>query len=306
MDFSKVYLTIFLIFLITFQAKSDSSDVSRIPFRKNLHSNSLYQTYHTPIVNSKKFPDALFTFYLGGSLIFFEGNNQLGNSKMEGTKYNFNKDLDYPELRLSPRINAFIKINEISRVLLTLYNVRNRSIHTLEKDIWYKDALFKNGTDISSRFRLSTVSVAYNYNFIRRDRGEVGILLGGSTVYFMNEIETENLAANYTQRDGTWAFLPFAGFNCGIYLAENVYLRGIINYFSLNLDDYNFTVFNIKPSLEYFPFNNFGFGTRYHYAYNMISDLPWNDYNGKIKIKFNAISLFACYRIVKKKDRKNE
>lgn len=306
MDFMKFFASIFFVLLSSSISLADSTDIGLTPVKKTLYPDLHYKPENAFSIQSKKFPDALFTFYLGGSLLFFEGNNQLGNSKMEGTKYNFNKDLDYPEVRLAPRINAFIKINEISRVLLTLYNVRNRSVHTLEKDIWFRDTLFTKGTDISSRFRMSTVSVAYNYSFLQRDRGEVGILLGGSTVYFLNEIETENLPENYTQRNGTWAFLPFAGFNCGIYLAENLYLRGIVNYFSLHLHDYDFTVFNFKPSLEYFPFNNFGFGTRYHYAYNMISDLPWNDYNGKIKVKFNAISLFACYRIVKKRDNKNE
>lgn len=252
--------------------------------------------------SGKRFPTPLFTFYLGVSLVFINGHNQLNDVDARGTRYQFRNDLHFPTYRLVPRINLFVKLSESNRLLLSIYNIQNSANTTLSRDLQFGNLLFPANGEVHGRVRLRSALVGYNHVFMNRERGDLGFMIGLSGVHFQNKIYTRNQAEHIEKTDNNWLLLPSVGLASGMYIKRDIYLRGIIDYFSMGMKRYDFTIFNFKPTIEFYLYKNIGLALRYHYSYNRISQIPWSSYNGEIKLHSHAFSVVVCYRMIMKKD----
>ena len=253
--------------------------------------------------SGKRFPTPLFTFYLGVSLVFINGHNQLNDAANGGTRYNFQDDLNFPSYRLVPRVNLFVKLSESNRLLFSIYNIQNSANTTLRQDLQFGDLTFPANGEVHARVRLRSLLVGYNHVFMNRERGDLGFMIGLSGIHFQNEIYTRNQPEHIKKTDSNWLLLPSIGLASGMYIKRDIFLRGIIDYFSMGMKHYDFTIFNFKPTIEFYLYRNLGLALRYHYSYNRISQIPWSNYQGEIKLHSHAFSVVVCYRMFKKKDR---
>ncbi len=263
---------------------------------------SEYRPAHLPD-SGKRFPVPFLTFYLGGSLVFINGNNQLSDLSENGTRYDFRDDLHFPLYKLVPRINVYVKIGESNRLMISLYNIRHSVNTTINRDLQVGETLFPANIPVRAKVSLRSLLLGYNYVFMKRERGDLGFMIGVSGIYFQNKIETRDYPVTFGIADNNWLVIPSIGLVSGMYIRPGIYLRGIVDYFSMGMKKYDFTIFNIKPTLEFYLYKNLGLAIRYHYSYNRISNIPWNDYHGEIKLHSHAFSLVACYRVFNKRDR---
>lgn len=265
---------------------------------------SLYQTEKLRWPDSdKRFPTPLFTFYLGASLVFINGHNQLNDADNGGNRYNFQDDLNFPSYRLVPRINLFVKLSESNRLLFSIYNIQNSANTILRQDLQFGDLTFPANGEVHAKVRLRSALVGYNHVFMSRERGDLGFMIGLSGIHFQNEIYTRNQPEHIKKTNSNWLLLPSIGLASGMYVKRDIYIRGIIDYFSMGLKHYDFIIFNFKPTIEFYLYKNLGLAFRYHYSYNRISQIPWSNYQGEIKLHSHAFSVVVCYRMFKKKDR---
>jgi len=255
--------------------------------------------------SGQRFPTPLFTFYMGVSLVFINGHNQLNGPSAAGTRYHFRDDLHFPSYRLVPRFNLFIKLSESNRLLFSVYNIQNSANTTLRQDLQFGNLFFPANGEVSARTRLRSALIGYNHVFMNRERGDLGFMIGLSGIHFQNEVRTRNQPELIRKTDSNWLLLPTIGLASGMYIKRDIYVRGIIDYFSMGMKQYDFTIFNFKPTIEFYLYKNLGLALRYHYSYNRISQIPWSNYHGEIKLHSHAFSVVLCYRMLKKKDRIN-
>ncbi|HEY8401474.1 MAG TPA: hypothetical protein VIK89_09445 [Cytophagaceae bacterium] len=239
------------------------------------------------------------TFHLGASLAFTDGTMQVnpaGNG-LSGSKIGFEEDLDFKDVKIFPRVNAYIRFGHRLLFIFDVYTIRRKEINTLAREIQFGNTAFQKGTRVDSRFLLVSSVLAYRYSLITRPHFDIGAIIGGTGIYYRLKIEEDNESALQNE-ESVFLPVPIIGLDGMTFINKNLYLRGVVKFSYSPINNYEYLIWSVRPYLEYYIWENIGVGLKYHFSYNHIRELSKDKFNGNFKFEFHAISLVATWRIM--------
>lgn len=245
------------------------------------------------------YPHPFLTLHLGVSYGTNNGDVRLNSGQSPGTLINIPKDLNYPDYKIFPRVNAILNFGNFHGVAFDTYHVMRREEDPLPKDIRFGNKFFQAGNMVKSKMTLNYVSLSYIDFFRDNGRSRLGYLVGVTGIFYSIKM-TNTAIPGYTESKSFGIPLPTIGLNGSIYVTRNLFLRGVIKYSAWWSKNYNCNVIDFNPYFEYYIHKNIGVGMRYHLGYTSLKDLPNAKFNGSIKNTFSAVSLVFVWRFLKK------
>jgi hypothetical protein len=261
-------------------------DVWYSPLRIKKGLNSFYQHQR----DSLHYPALV--LHLGITTGYNNTIINLNEDRNPAKNIDFEKDLNFPSYSFGPRINIVLKVGHRGHFMAGLFAILRDEKHIISRDLYVRDHLIKNSTFVSSEFRFADLSLAYRYAFIRKKNFNVGFLAGLTALNYSLSVKT----ADFKARENVFFGMPATGLEGMLILADRFYIKTFLKFSSVHLRSYNFSLFNLKPQIEYYFSKQFGVGIRYHYAYTRIKDLEGLNFHGPFHYHLHAISLFGCMR----------
>ncbi|MEM1080637.1 MAG: hypothetical protein AAGH65_03565 [Pseudomonadota bacterium] len=139
----------------------------------------------------------------------------------------------------------------------------------------YEDIEWEAGAALATDFGIGLAIANITWDFVSTDRTRAGIGLGVHTanlefdITASARIETsEGVFEEVVETTGNdlLAPLPNVALTASHEFTDNLRLLGYLGYFSLSYDDYDGTLVSTRVALEWFPWENVGFGGALQYV----------------------------------------
>lgn len=208
-----------------------------------------------------------------------------------GTSISAEDDLGLKKKKNVIRADMYIRMADNHRLNLSYYDLSRDKRRVLDKTIQYGDEVFSINSEINSEFNLEIIKAGYAYSLINDAQKEFGISAG----LFVQRYETSlELVANRSIRDSAsvTAPLPVIGAQ-GIWRLDPKWqVRGSVDIFRIDYDDYKGRLTDLILAIEHNTFKNVGFGLGYNSTrFKLEADA--SNFNGEVNIDYGGLMLFT-------------
>ncbi len=155
------------------------------------------------------------------------------------------------------------RINLHHRIDFSYTGLSRDGEQRLTADIDFGDNTYTIGTDVNSIFSSDIWRLAWGWSWINDSKVEFGSLLG----LHVTEIKVGIRGANglLSEEEATTIPLPTIGLQGSYAFTPKWHLRGWFQWFALEYDKYDGSLFNTSVALDYYAFDNVGIGLGYNY-----------------------------------------
>jgi hypothetical protein len=241
-------------------------------------------------------------FYVnvGGQILSIDSSTEVkGGVNHEGTNIDVDRDLGLSSNENTWRIDAGWRFFHRHQLEFTYFQVNRSADKTLQRNFVYNGYDYYVGATVNTNFDSNYWGLKYDYYFLQGPRGELGAYIGllytdvtlklkldaqasggGGQAYVGQTVERSLGAPTGTiGLTGTYQFTP------------KCFLRGNIGWLRLNINSVTGTVWDVRATVDYFPWKNVGFGGGYQY-YSLKLDANKDRWDGYFK---NNLSSFVGY-----------
>jgi hypothetical protein len=182
------------------------------------------------------------------------------------------------------------------RVGITYFDLRRKSVKTLEGDLKISSRVLPLSTEVESHFNFRMFKLTYSYSFFMDDRIDARARVG---LYIM-PLEASVYSPQLGRENTSFiAPLPTLGLGFSYAFTPEVILIQNINIFYLEYDAYTGFLTDMGMYLEYNRWKNIGIGCGVN-ALNLHvesdgEDYPYIDFVGNIRFSYTGINLYAKY-----------
>ena len=182
------------------------------------------------------------------------------------------------------------------RLDLGWFDISRDSSTTLLQDITIGDTIFPLGTEVTSSFDLQIFKGAYSYSFFQDDRMDMGVSFGLFVMPIDFKIDASGAFEGHESESIT-APLPVLGFRTDFAITPKLFLKFNVDFFYLEIDQFEGAVTDTKFALEYNAFKNIGFGIgleRFNiYIKAEGEDYPNIDFNGTFEFRYVGLMAYC-------------
>lgn len=188
-----------------------------------------------------------------------------------GTEINFEDDLGLQSSKGLSMLDLNWRLNLHHRIEASYVSLNRSGDTNVTADIRFGDDVFTIGTEINSKFQTDIWRVAWGWSWINNSKFEFGTLLGLHVTQI--EVGIRALDGRIEENKSTTAPLPTIGLHGTYAFTPKLHLRGFFQWFALEYDKYDGSLFNASAALDYYAFDNFGIGIGYSlYDYDLKVD----------------------------------
>jgi hypothetical protein len=238
-----------------------------------------------------------FSFSLGGFITALNSDVSLG-AKGLGIEVNVEEALDMDSSVSVFRVDGLWRFSRNLRHRLDLgwFDISRDASTTLLKDIEIGDTIFPLGTKVTSSFDLQVFKGAYSYSFFQDDRMDMGVSFGLFVMPIAFEIDASGGFEGHESESIT-APLPVLGLRTDFAITPKLFLKFNVDFFYLEIDQFEGAVTDSKLVLEYNAFKNIGFGVgleRFNiYIKAEGEDYPNIDFNGTFEFRYFGLMAYC-------------
>ncbi len=172
------------------------------------------------------------------------------------------------------------------------FSVRNGNKWELEEDINWDDITFKEGTNVKIGFSLDMYRVFVGWSVLQKPKHEIGIGLGVHDLqvgaYISGDAYINDNDFNFEKRSvSANAPLPNLGFWYYYVPTSKWLLSAKLDIFSLTIDEYFGSLWNVRAGVNYQIFKHFGVGFSYRY-FDFTAKVNKDNWNGKFSMIFQG------------------
>jgi hypothetical protein len=182
------------------------------------------------------------------------------------------------------------------RLDLGWFDISRDANTTLLQDIQIGDTLFPLGTEVTSSFDLQVFKGAYSYSFFQDDRMDLGVSFGLFVMPVAFEIDASGGFEGH-ERESITAPLPVLGLRADFAITPKLFLKYNLDFFYLEIDQFEGAVTDNKLVLEYNAFKYIGFGIgleRFNiYIKAEGEDYPNIDFNGSFQFSYFGLMAYC-------------
>jgi len=246
---------------------------------------------------NKDKPWERFSFSLGGFITAINSDVSLG-AKGINLEVNVEDALDLDSSVSVFRVDGLWRFSRNLRHRLDLgwFDISRDGSTTLLQDIEIGDTLFPLGTEVTSSFDLQVFKGAYSYSFFQDDRMDMGVSFGIFVMPISFEIDASGGFEGHESESIT-APLPVLGIRTDFAITPKIFLKYNLDFFYLEIDQFEGAVTDNKLVLEYNAFKNIGFGIgleRFNiYIKAEDEDYPNIDFNGTFEFSYFGLMAYC-------------
>ncbi|MEN8166250.1 MAG: 2-oxoglutarate synthase [Pseudomonadota bacterium] len=229
------------------------------------------------------------------------------NDGVIGEEISFEDDLNLSERKTLPLFDITYRFNPRHMLDFSYVDLERTASSTWTKEGTTTDDIrWSVGTEIRGGFESEVYRLAYGYSFINDGKKELGVLLGLHTTRIGITIEGEGELvivdgegnevvvddqASRTYDEGFTIPLPMLGLTGSYAFTPKLYMRGWVQFFTLDYDEYDGSLLNASGMLAYDLTNNFGIGAGYaYYSYDL--DVERDNLKGSFTYDFQGPTAF--------------
>jgi hypothetical protein len=237
------------------------------------------------------------SFNLGGFITAINSDVSLGAEGF-GISVNVEEALDLDSSVSIFRVDGLWRFSRNLRHRLDLgwFDISRDSSTTLLQNITIGDTTFPLGTEVTTSFDLQVFKGAYSYSFFQDDRMDIGVSFGLFVMPIDFKIDASGAFEGH-ERESITAPLPVLGLRADFAITPKLFLKYNIDFFYLEIDQFEGAITNNKLVLEYNAFKYLGFGIgleRFNiYIKAEGEDYPNIDFNGTFEFSYFGLMAYC-------------
>jgi hypothetical protein len=196
------------------------------------------------------------------------------------------------------RIDGFYRFGETRRHQIDLhyFDSRRSGTRVLDQTIQIGDTTFPIGATVATQFDLQFANIEYSYAFFQDDRVRLSVAGGLHTTGVKFKLDSP--PALFQDQSFT-APLPVVGLRGEVAITERWRLKGSIDAFYLEYDQFTGLLADTSLAVEYLPFKHVGFGLGVNNVRMKVEsdgdNAEGTDLNGELKFNFTGLLMYARF-----------
>ncbi len=240
-----------------------------------------------------------FSLSLGGFLAGLSSNVRMGSDALGvGLDIDVEEALDMESTTAAFRTDILYRSGKTRhhRWDLNYFNFRRNATKVLGRDIEFQGQTYSVGTRVDSFLNIEIIKGGYSFSLFQDDRFDLAVGLGA---YVMPIDVGLSSAAQGSRSESITAPLPVFSLRNDFAYTPKIFLRQNIEFFYLEMGQFEGLLTDVKIALEYNPWQHVGFGLGLDYLRLRIKadgeDYPAIDFVGDIKFAYAGLMLYAKY-----------
>ena len=177
-----------------------------------------------------------------------------------GAVVNLEDTLGVGSEKTTYRIDGFYRFGDSRRhqIELHYFDSRRSGDKVLDRTIEVGDTTFPAGASVSTQFDLKFINLDYSYAFVQDDRLRLSVTGGLHTTGVHYKLDSPGL--KLFEDEKFTAPLPVVGFQGEVLVTERWRLKGGIDMFYVEYNQFTGALVDTNLAVEYLPFKHAGFG----------------------------------------------
>ena len=191
------------------------------------------------------------------------------------------------------QFDALYRVAHYHRFELGYFELTRSSSTTLQRDLWFGENLYPEGTDIESSSESKLLRLGYSYSLMRDGQKELGLTAGLVYWSFASDVRTDDQQEADMVR--IESLLPSFGIFGSVPLGEEWRLAADIDLFALEFDRYEGYMAYVTLDLERKFGENFGAGFGYNF-YGTRLKSKTDDLDGTLRVRYQGPKVYLSLR----------
>jgi hypothetical protein len=231
-----------------------------------------------------------FSVSLGVFLTDRDTKTQLdGETPGSGTDVDLEEDLGLKKSDSVFRIDGYFRINEKHRVDFSAFDLSRTGTKQIEEEFVWDGTIYPIDVSIDASLDLEIYKLAYTWSFMRRDNGYLGVTAGLYVADIGTSISAESIGRSSSS--GLTAPLPVFGLRGQYDFAEKWSLRGSVEIFAVDYDEYSGSLYDVYAGLDYQLFEHVAIGIGIN-SVKLNVGVTKNNFNGDLDWRYDGGLLF--------------
>jgi outer membrane scaffolding protein for murein synthesis (MipA/OmpV family) len=185
---------------------------------------------------------------------------------------------------------ASYRVAFFHRFDLRYFELQRAASTTLQRDIWFGDTFYPEGTNVSTRAESQLLRLGYSYSLMRDGQKELGVTAGLTQLVYDSKVQDDDVQSDADQVQ-VETILPTFGVFASVPFGDKWRLGANIDLFVLGFDGYEghmtYLALNIERSFN----DNFGAGLSYNF-YGIRLQSKNDDLNGTLRVRYQGPVLY--------------
>ncbi len=235
---------------------------------------------------------------LGTFIVNSEPTVELNGTTIKGDKVNFDQAIGGSDVTRI-RLDGAWRFGDTDRHRLKgfVFDASRHRKDTLDRDIEWGDDLYPINAKVDFSFRFTMVELAYEYEFLKRDKYEVGASFGVYYATFESELKAKaaesggTLDTDLSRTASVDAPLPVFGLQGMWELPHDLWFNLSGQFFSLTIDEYSGSVQDYRAVLTWQPRKWAGIGLGYD-RFKVNVDVDKSNFHGSLDWSYDGPMIF--------------
>jgi hypothetical protein len=240
--------------------------------------------------------DPRFYFNVGGYFPRVSTELRVDGDRL-GSDLSLEDDLRFLKEMSVFRAEALVRVKKRSQFVLGFTSLLRRSTFRLDEEIKFADTSFAVNARADMYFDTYYYAFTWRYSFWNETNWNAGASLGVRMVEFRTGIEASfNNAEPYSAKASLIVPALLLGLHGGAYLDPRLLARYNFEFLRLNVSGIDINIIESQFSLSYFVTQNIGLGLAYSTNSYVVTDIPFDDFKGRVQFEFGGLNLFLNAR----------
>jgi len=179
-------------------------------------------------------------------------------------------------------------------LIFDYFAINRKALKVLESELEFGDQIYPVGSEIESKYYISTIRAKYEYAFLQDNRVSLAFSAGLFIMPIRLTLKTSNIDNQATEMI---APLPVFGLRSDFLITKKLYLKQSAELLYLQYENFKGSILDLNFAIEHRTFKHFGFGLGINSNRFSVSaqgyEYPNIDFYGDITIDYTGVFLYA-------------
>jgi len=226
-----------------------------------------------PIRDRRRGMSDRFELHLGGWVKTFDSRTRADSEFGPGTGINIEDLLGLENSRSDVRLDGSYRFARRHDFVFGFTRFKRQSSVLLDEQVIFEGHIYDVGAEVDTTFATALFKLAYKYSFVNNGKIDTGMSFGLSTFRIGLKLAGEArvvdgsgggaVTAFATEEEDFYAPVPMLGAHVDYTIRPRLFFRSSFELFDLSVQDLEARVLDWKTTLDWYPWQHWGFGVGY-------------------------------------------
>jgi hypothetical protein len=234
-----------------------------------------------------------FSISLGTFLLDTSTDIRVDGEASTGTDLDLETDLGFDDSDRF-RVDGYWRFLPRHKLRVMYFDTRRTETTTIDEDISVGDTVFPINAEVETTFKTTVTTASYEFAFMQGDKYEFSGLFGIHNLKFEFDMSAESQGQSGTLEETADANGPLPVFGLGgIWrFHDKFYFDGQVQYFSIEIDEYDGRITDWNASAVWQAFKHVGFGVGYNDFVTHIG-VDGSNFEGDLDWRYSGARIFV-------------